>query len=167
MSAVKNVLFLCPGNSSRSIMAEAILGDISVGKGLFKGFSAGSAPLAGQINPFALEQLERNHLPAAGLHSKSWEEFTQTNAPVMDFIFTVSDSAAKQPSPSWPGTPMLAHWGIPDPEVVEGNDMDKRRAYVATFNQLRNRIQLLTSLPLEKLDRSALQTQLDSIGRSA
>lgn len=165
MSAQKNVLFLCSGNSCRSIMAEAILNDISINKGLFRGFSAGSKP-AGQINPLALEQLEKNHLPVTGLHSKSWEEFSRAEAPVMDFVFTVCDSAADERSPVWPGAPMVAHWGIPDPAEVTGNDMDKRRAFVATFKQLQNRIQLLTSLPLEKLDRNSLQVQLDSIGRS-
>lgn len=166
MSAIKNVLFLCSGNSCRSIMAEGILNDISINKGLFRGFSAGSKPV-GQINPFALEQLEKNHLPVVGLRSKSWEEFAQADAPVMDFIFAVCDSVADEQHPVWPGTPMLAHWGIPDPDAVDGSDMDKRRAFVATFKQLQNRIQLLTSLPLEKLDRNSLQVQLDSIGRSA
>lgn len=166
MSTKLNVLFLCTGNSSRSIMAEAILNDISINKGRFQGFSAGSRP-TGTINPYALEQLEKNHLSSNGLRSKSWTEFSGADAPVMDFVFTVCDATAGESCPVFPGKALTAHWGIPDPAAVEGTEMDKRRAFVAAFKQLQNRIQLLTSLPFEKLDRDALQTELDSIGRSA
>lgn len=147
-------------------MAEAILNDLSINKGNFQAFSAGSRP-TGTINPFALEQLERNHLSANGLRSKSWEEFAGPEAPRMHFVFTVCDAAAGESCPVWPGQPLRAHWGIPDPAAVEGNDLDKRRAFVTAFKQLQNRIQLLAALPLEKLDREALQSELDSIGRSA
>ena len=147
-------------------MAEGILSDISINKGIFRGFSAGSRPI-GQVNPFALEQLEKNHLSTAGLRSKSWDEFAQPGAPTMHFVFTVCDSAVGEQCPVWPGAPMVAHWGIPDPAAVEGSELDKRRAFVSTFKQLQNRIQLLTSLPIERLDRSSLQAQLDSNGRSA
>lgn len=165
MAAKWNVLFLCTGNSSRSIMAEAILNDISVNKGRFRAFSAGSRP-TGEINPLALEQIEKNHLSADGLQSKSWAVFAAPGAPAMDFVFTVCDSAADESCPVWPGHPLTAHWGIPDPAVENGNDMEKRRAFVAAFKQLQNRIQLLASLPFETLDRDALQTKLESIGRT-
>jgi protein-tyrosine-phosphatase len=161
-----NVLFLCTGNSSRSVMAEAILNDISVNKGRFQAYSAGSRP-TGKINPYALEQLERNHLSSAGLRSKSWDEFSGPDAPAMDFVFTVCDSAAEESCPVWPGQPMTAHWGIPDPAAETGSEMDTRRAFVAAFKQLQNRILLLAALPFEALDRDALQTKLESIGRSA
>lgn len=165
MSDVKNVLFLCTGNSARSIMAEAIMNDISINKGHFRGFSAGSRP-TGMVNPLAIEQLQYLHLSPTGLRSKSWEEFTGADAPVLDFVFTVCDNAAGEICPVWPGQPMTAHWGIPDPAAVEGSDFEKRRAFVEAFRQLRNRIGLLTNLPWDKLDKIALQKQLDDIGKT-
>lgn len=164
MSDVKNVLFLCTGNSARSIMAEAIMNDISINKGRFRGFSAGSMP-NGTVNPLAIEQLQNLHLATAGLRSKSWEEFAVPGAPQMDFVFTVCDNAAGEVCPVWPGQPLTAHWGIPDPAAVEGSDFEKHRAFVEAFRQLRNRIELLVNLPLDKLDHIALQKHLDEIGR--
>jgi len=165
MADVKNVLFLCTGNSARSIMAEAIMNDISINKGQFRGFSAGSRP-TGTVNPLAIEQLQNLHLSTTGLRSKSWEEFTGANAPVLDFVFTVCDNAAGETCPVWPGQPMTAHWGIPDPAAVEGSDFEKHRAFVEAFRQLRNRIELLTNLPWDKLDKIALQKHLNDIGKT-
>jgi arsenate reductase len=165
MADVKNVLFLCTGNSARSIMAEAIINDISISKGLFRGFSAGSRP-TGTVNPLAIEQLQNLHLSTTGLRSKSWEEFTGPNAPALDFVFTVCDNAAGETCPVWPGQPMTAHWGIPDPAAFEGSDFEKHRAFVEAFRQLRNRIELLTNLPWDKLDKIALQKHLDDIGKT-
>lgn len=165
MSDVKNVLFLCTGNSARSIMAEAIMNDISINKGRFRGFSAGSRP-AGKVNPLAVEQLQNLHLATEGLRSKSWEEFSGPDAPMLDFVFTVCDNAAGEICPVWPGQPMTAHWGIPDPAAVEGSDFEKHRAFVEAFRQLRNRIELLTNLPWDTLDKIALQKQLDNIGKT-
>jgi arsenate reductase len=165
MAEVRNVLFLCTGNSARSIMAEAIINDISINKGKFRGFSAGSHP-AGMLNPLAVEQLQNLHLSTAGLRSKSWEEFAGDDAAKLDFVFTVCDNAAGEVCPVWPGQPMTAHWGIPDPAAVEGSDFEKHRAFVEAFRQLRNRIELLTNLPLDTLDSLSLQKQLDQIGNS-
>lgn len=165
MADVKNVLFLCTGNSARSIMAEAILNDISVNKGQFRGFSAGSRP-TGTVNPLAVEQLQNLHLSTAGLRSKSWEEFAGADAPALDFVFTVCDNAAGEVCPVWPGQPMTAHWGIPDPAAVEGSEIEKRRAFVDAFRQLRNRIELLTNLPLDTLDQLSLQKHLTDIGKT-
>ncbi|MDD2743559.1 MAG: arsenate reductase ArsC [Rhodocyclaceae bacterium] len=165
MPPIRNVLFLCTGNSARSIMAEAIMNDISINKGCFKGFSAGSRPL-GVVNPLALKQLENLHLSTAGLRSKSWEEFSGADAPALDFVFTVCDNAAGELCPVWPGQPMTAHWGIPDPAIAEGTDLEKQRAFVEAFRQLRNRIELLTNLPWDKLDKISLQKHLDEIGNS-
>ena len=164
MSDVKNVLFLCTGNSARSIMAEAIMNDISINKGRFRGFSAGSMP-NGTVNPLAIEQMQNLHPSTAGLRSKSWEEFAVPGAPQMDFVFTVCDNAAGEVCPVWPGQPLTAHWGIPDPAAAEGSDFEKHRAFVEAFRQLRNRIELLVNLPLDKLDHIALQKHLDDIGR--
>ena len=165
MADVKNVLFLCTGNSARSIMAEAIMNDISINKGKFRGFSAGSRP-NGTVNPLAIEQLQNLHMSTTGLRSKSWEEFTGPDAPVLDFVFTVCDNAASETCPVWPGQPMTAHWGIPDPAAVEGSDFEKHRAFIEAFRQLRNRIELLTNLPWDKLDKIALQKHLDDIGKT-
>ena len=165
MADVKNVLFLCTGNSARSIMAEAIINDISINQGQFRGFSAGSRP-TGTVNPLAIEQLQNLHLSTTGLRSKSWEEFTGASAPVLDFVFTVCDNAAGETCPVWPGQPMTAHWGIPDPAAVEGSDFEKHRAFVEAFRQLRNRIELLTNLPWDKLDKIALQKHLNDIGKT-
>ena len=158
-----NVLFLCTGNSARSIMAEAILNDL--GHGRFKAFSAGSHP-AGKVNPFAIELLRTNHLPTDGLRSKSWDEFAQAGAPFMHFVFTVCDQAAAEVCPVWPGKPMTAHWGIADPTAAQGSDADKRRAFLRAYAELHRRITLFTSLPLEELQGRALKDKLDEIGRT-
>ena len=160
-----NVLFLCTGNSARSILAEALANDPSVTGGKLRGYSAGSHP-KDQPNPFALELLEKHGLPTAGLRSKSWDEFAQPGAPKLDFIFTVCDQAAGEQCPFWPGQPMTAHWGLPDPAAVEGADEAKRKAFLDTFVALRRRIELFASLPLDKLDRRALQERAKEIGRS-
>jgi arsenate reductase len=156
-----HVLFLCTGNSSRSIMAEAILN--AVGKGRFRAFSAGSHP-TGTVNPYALEQLERARLPVAGLRSKSWDEFAVPGAPELDFVFTVCDQAAGEICPMWPGQPMTAHWGVPDPAAVEGDRAKVRRAFFVGYDVLFCRIGLFTALRLENLERLALQRKLDEIG---
>ena len=159
---VFNVLFLCTGNSARSILAEAILNH--VGTGRFKGYSAGSHP-KGEVNPFALELLEKNRFPVAELRSKSWDEFASPEAPALDFVFTVCDNAAGEACPIWPGHPMTAHWGIEDPAAVGGSDEEKRRAFLTAFKQMHRRISLLTSLPFGKLDAMAIKRELDEIGR--
>ena len=165
MTATFNVLFLCTGNSARSILAEAILNQVGVGR--FRAFSAGSHP-AGQVNPYAVELLAKNGISVADLRSKSWDEFAAPGAPAIDFIFTVCDNAAHEVCPVWPGwpdRPMTAHWGIPDPAAVQGSDEDKRRAFRKTFAELNRRIALFVSLPLDKLEGLALKQQLDEIGR--
>lgn len=156
------VLFLCTGNSARSIMAEAILNHI--GRGRFQAYSAGSQP-AGRVNPFALELLEKNRLPVAGLRSKSWDEFVRPGAPQLDFIFTVCDSAAGEVCPVWPGRPITAHWGIADPAAAGGSDDDKRKAFFKAYNELHIRISLFVNLPLNNLHGLALKHELDEIGR--
>lgn len=158
-----NVLFLCTGNSARSILAEALLNYLPVNQGGFRAFSAGSHP-AGQVNPFALELLEKNRLDTASLRSKSWDEFARPGAPNLDFVFTVCDNAAGEVCPVWPGQPMTAHWGVPDPAALAGSDEDKRKAFFQAFNQLQNRISLFANLPLGKLDRMKLQQALNAIG---
>lgn len=158
---MKNVLFLCTGNSARSILAEAYLN--SAGTGRFVAYSAGSKP-AGQVNPYALELLEKNRIDTSGVRSKNWDEFAAPGAPKMDFVFTVCDNAAAEPCPYWPGQPMTAHWGVPDPAAVEGNDETKRRAFHLAFNQLSTRINLFLNLPLETLDRLSLSKHLQDIG---
>ena len=158
-----NVLFLCTGNSARSIIAESILRQ--VGAGRFSAFSAGSHP-AGRVNPFALDLLQRNRMPLDGLRSKNWDEFAQPGAPALDFVFTVCDNAAGEVCPVWPGQPMTAHWGIPDPAAVEGSDDDKCKAFVDALRVLLSRIRILTSLPLDKLDRMSLQRKLDELGKT-
>jgi arsenate reductase (thioredoxin) len=159
-----NVLFLCTGNSARSIIAEASLR--LVGGSRFRSFSAGSHP-AGRVNPYALEYLRANRMPTDGLRSKSWDEFARAGAPPLDFVFTVCDNAAGEVCPVWPGQPMTAHWGVPDPAAVEGSDDDKRKAFAETGRILTNRIRLFVSLPLAKLDRLSLAARLRDIGRSA
>jgi arsenate reductase (thioredoxin) len=156
-----NVLFLCTGNSARSIMAEAILNGL--GRGKFKAFSAGSRPV-GRVNPLALELLEKNRLPIQSLRSKDWTEFSQPEAPFMHFVFTVCDQAAAEMCPVWPGQPMTAHWGVHDPAAVEGNEEHKRKAFLKAYTDLYRRISLFTALPFEKLDRLALKAKLDEIG---
>jgi arsenate reductase len=157
-----NVLFLCTGNSARSIIAEVLLN--AVGAGKFKAFSAGSYP-RGQVNPFAVELLQKYRLPTEGLRSKSWDEFAAPGAPQLDFVFTVCDQAAGEMCPIWPGQPMTAHWGIEDPAAVEGSDDDKRKAFFRTYNELQRRLSILVSLPLDKLDRLTLKKRLLEIGK--
>jgi arsenate reductase len=157
-----NVLFLCTGNSARSIMAEAILNFI--GKGRFRAFSAGSHR-SGRINPFALELLEKNRVPTEGIRSKDWGEFARPGAPFMHFVFTVCDQAAAESCPVWPGQPMTAHWGVRDPAAVEGPDEIKRQAFLAAYAELHRRISLFIDLPIHTLDNLALKQKLDEIGR--
>ena len=164
MLRVKHVLFLCTGNSARSILAEAYLN--AAGKGRFTAHSAGSHP-AGKVNPFALELLEKNRLPTAGLRSKNWSEFAQANAPKLDFVFTVCDNAAGEVCPIWPGQPITAHWGVADPAAVAGTDQEKRRAFLRALTELSARINLLLALPIDKLDRLTLRRKLDDIGSGA
>lgn len=159
-----NVLFLCTGNSARSILAEALLNQPAVNRGQFRAFSAGSHP-KGHVHPLALEELRQNRLPADGYRSKDWQEFARADAPRMDFIFTVCDKAAGEVCPVWPGQPMTAHWGIPDPAAVEGSPEEQRRAFRDAFLQLRRRIDLFVCLPLEKIDALSLQHHLDQIGK--
>lgn len=161
----KNVLFLCAGNSARLLMAAALLRDISVNKGRFSVFTACDSHLC-KVDPLALEQIKRNHLSVAGLPSKSWAEFAVPDAPVMDFVFALGELAASDTLPVWPGRPLMAHWDIPDPADERGNEMDRRRAFVASFKQLQRRIQLFASLPFETIGRDALQTRLASIDGS-
>ncbi len=156
-----NVLFLCTGNSARSILAESLLNDL--GKSRFRGFSAGSFP-KGQVHPFALQLLRRMDLPSEGLRSKSWDEFAAPEAPPIDFIFTVCDNAAGEVCPIWPGKPVTAHWGIADPAAVEGSDADKAVAFRQAFKELETRIRLFIALPIESLDPVTLREKLRSIG---
>jgi arsenate reductase len=158
-----HVLFLCTGNSARSILAEAILNDR--GKGRFQAFSAGSHP-TGKVNPFALAALEHAALPIQGLRSKAWDEFAAPGAPTLDFVFTVCDNAAGEVCPVWPGQPITAHWGLPDPAAIEGSDLEKLTAFRDTFRMLDQRITLFTSLPLSRLDPMALSERLREIGRA-
>ena len=157
-----NVLFLCTGNSARSIMAEALLN--FWGRGRFQAFSAGSHP-KGEVHPLALDVLNRNRVPSERARSKSWDEFAAPGAPPLDFVFTVCDNAAHEVCPVWPGQPMTAHWGIHDPAAVEGTDDEKLRAFNRAFRELDARLKLFTSLRLEMLDRMALKRQLDAIGQ--
>ena len=159
---VHNVLFLCTGNTARSVLAEAILNHL--GRGRFRAYSAGSHP-KGAVNPFALEELRQAGLPVEGLRSKSWDEFAASGAPSMDFVFTVCDNAANETCPVWPGRPMTAHWGVEDPAAVEGTDDERRRAFREAATVLRRRIELFLSLSMEKLDRMAIQRKVIEIGR--
>ena len=158
-----NVLFLCTGNSARSIMSEVMMN--AMGTPRFRAFSAGSHP-TGKVNAFAIELLRKNRLPTDGLRSKRWDEFARPGAPKLDFVFTVCDSAAGEACPIWPGQPITAHWGVPDPAAIEGTDDEKRRAFFKAFSTLQNRIQLFLNLPLAKLDRVALKNRLKEIGES-
>jgi arsenate reductase len=162
LERIYNVLFLCTGNSVRSILAESILR--KDGSQHFRGFSAGSQP-KGRVNPFAVKVLGSLDYPIDNLRSKSWEEFASPDAPVMDFVFTVCDGAAGESCPVWPGQPLTAHWGVEDPAEVEGTDIQKEAAFVAAFRYLRNRIAIFTSLPLQSIDRLSLGTRLRDIGR--
>jgi protein-tyrosine-phosphatase len=158
-----NVLFLCTGNSARSILAEAALNHLSRGDGRFRAFSAGSHP-KGQVHPLALEVLKQNHIPTDGLRSKSWDEFERPDAPPLHFVVTVCDNAAAEVCPIWPGHPSTAHWGIPDPAAVEGTEDEKRKAFADALTVMKRRIDLFASLPLDKLNKLALQEQLKEIG---
>jgi arsenate reductase (thioredoxin) len=155
------VLFLCTGNSARSIMAEAIMN--RKGRGNFTAYSAGSHP-SGTVRPEAINQLENARLPTVGLRSKSWNEFTKPTAPKLDFVFTVCDNAAKEVCPFWPGQPMTAHWGVPDPAAVQGTSEEIARAFRDAFFMLDRRISLFSSLPLATLDRLAIKKEIDNIG---
>lgn len=158
-----NVLFLCTGNSARSIMGEAILRRF--GGSRFHAHSAGSRP-KGEVHPYTLDFLRRNNFDVSGLRSKSWEEFTAPGAPELDFVFTLCDEAAAEPCPVWPGQPMTAHWGVPDPAVATGNEAERRLAFANAFRILFNRITIFTNLPMASLDRLSLQRRLEEIGRT-
>ncbi len=162
MKAHYNVLFLCTGNSARSIMAEAILN--LKGKPTFTAYSAGSHP-SGTVRPEALQQLELARVPAKGFRSKNWEEFSRPDAPKLDFVFTVCDNAAKEVCPVWPGQPMTAHWGVPDPAAAQGSEAEVKRVFREAFVILDRRIGLFLSLPLASLDRLAIKKEIDDIGR--
>lgn len=157
-----NVLFLCTGNSARSIMAECIMNREGAGK--FKAYSAGSMP-AGQVNPYALNLLQKLNYDVSGLRSKSWEEFSGPDAPKLDFVFTVCDNAANEVCPIWPGQPMSAHWGLPDPAAVEGTDAERALAFDDTYRMLFQRITIFVNLPFASLSKLSLQKQLDEIGK--
>jgi arsenate reductase len=159
---MKSVLFLCTGNSARSILAEAYLNQTA--RGRFRAFSAGSQP-AGRVNPLAIELLQKSSLATEGLRSKSWDEFAGPNAPKLDFVFTVCDSAAAAVCPVWPGHPATAHWGVADTAAVQGTDAQKRQAFRDAFTTLARRIDLLLALPVERLEKLALEKKLDAIGR--
>jgi len=157
-----NVLFLCTGNSARSILAEAYLN--AAGAGRFRAYSAGSHP-TGRVNPFAVELLRKRGISTEGLRSKAWDEFAGPGAPALHFVFTVCDNAAGEACPLWPGQPVTAHWGVPDPAAVTGDDEDKRRAFLSAFTTLSSRIRLLLELPVEKLEARSLRESLEDIGR--
>ncbi len=161
---VFNVLFLCTHNSARSVIAESILN--RYGRGMFHAFSAGSHP-SGQVNPYAIHLLTVLGYDVSGLRSKSWDEFGVPGAPVMDFVFTVCDDAANEVCPVWPGQPMTAHWGVPDPSRVEGTEAEKRLAFAEAHRMLKSRIDIFLSLPVRSLERLALQKKIEEIGRAA
>jgi arsenate reductase len=156
-----NVLFLCTGNSARSVLGEVLLN--YWGRGRFRAFSAGSKP-RGEVHPMTLAALERNHLPTEGLRSKSWSEFSQPGAPKLDFVFTVCGNAAREQCPYWPGQPMTAHWGIDDPAAAEGTPEEQMRAFNRALRELDARIKLFINLPIDKLDKLTLQDRLNQIG---
>lgn len=158
-----NVLFLCTGNSARSILAEALMNHL--GKGRFRAFSAGSHP-TGKVNPFAVKLLENQGLSVDDLRSKSWDEFGAPDSPPLDFVFTVCDNAAGEVCPFWPGQPMTAHWGVEDPAAVEGDDALKMLAFRQSFRELENRIKIFASLPFQSLDKIRLKNKLDEIGKT-
>jgi arsenate reductase len=159
-----NVLFLCTGNSARSVMAEVLLN--RAGQGHFRAFSAGSQP-KGKIHPYTLDLLRKLHFDVSGLRSKSWLEFAQPDSPKLDFVFTVCDNAANEVCPIWPGQPMTAHWGVPDPAAVEGTEAEKAFAFDDTYHMLNQRISIFVNLPLQSLSKLSLQKQLDQIGQTA
>lgn len=160
---IYNVLFLCTGNSARSILAEAILQREGFGK--FNAYSAGSQP-KGEVHPYALDLLKQLNHPTKGFRSKSWDEFAVAGAPKLDFVFTVCDNAAAEVCPIWPGQPMTAHWGVPDPAAVEGTEAEKRLAFADTYRMMKNRISIFVNLPMPSLDRLSLQQKLSDIGNS-
>lgn len=163
MSSPKyNVLFVCTGNSARSILAEALMNDLGKEKG-FRAFSAGSQP-RGEVNPWSLQTLADHGFATDGYRSKSWEEFARPDAPHLDFVFTVCDQAAGEACPVWPGQPMTAHWGVPDPAAVEGSDAAIRKAFLDTFVTMKRRIELMLALPMSSLDRMAIQRDIKDIG---
>ena len=157
-----NVLFLCTHNSARSILAESIMNRL--GQGRFKGYSAGSQP-SGKVHPYALHLLQKLNYDTSSLRSKSWSEFTRPDAPQLDFVFTVCDNAANETCPNWPGQPMTAHWGLPDPSAVDGTEAERHLAFADTYRMLNQRISIFTNLPMATLDSLSLQRQLDAIGR--
>jgi protein-tyrosine-phosphatase len=159
-----NVLFLCTGNSARSILAEVLIEHW--GKGRFRGFSAGSFP-RGTVHPLALDLLERLSLRTTGLRSKSWDEFADDHAPVMDFVFTVCDQAAGEVCPIWPGNPITAHWGVADPAAAEGTEAQRVQAFRAAYRQLEARIKLFVALPIDKVDRMAIRREIEQIGHAS
>jgi len=159
---IYNALFICTGNSARSILAEGILNEL--GKGRFRAYSAGSHP-KGEVHPLALATLEQMHFPSMGYRSKNWDEFAQPDAPPLDFIFTVCDNAAGEVCPVWPGKPVTAHWGVPDPAAIEGSEVERRMAFRDAAIVLKRRIELFLSLPLRSLDSMSLQQELRDIGR--
>ena len=160
---VFNVLFLCTGNSARSIIAECVLNRL--GQGRFKAYSAGSHP-KGQVHPYALDLLEKLNFVTDELRSKNWDEFAAPGAPALDFVFTLCDEAAAEECPVWPGQPMTAHWGLPDPATAEGNEAERRLAFADALRMLNNRISIFVSLPMKSLDTLSLQKRLDEIGRT-
>lgn len=160
---VKRVLFICTGNSARSILAEGLMNHL--GRGRFEAYSAGSQP-NGTVNPLALRTLASLHIPTDGFRSKSWGEFAEAGAPALDFVFTVCDNAAGEVCPVWPGQPVSAHWGLPDPAAVDGSDAVKAQAFLDTAVALKRRIELLLALPLASLDKLSLQNELKAIGRA-
>jgi arsenate reductase (thioredoxin) len=159
-----NVLFLCTGNSARSILAESILN--CVGEGRFRGYSAGSHP-KGEVHPLALELLQSEKMPSSGLRSKSWDEFAAPGAPRMDFVFTVCDNAAGEVCPVWPGKPVTAHWGVPDPAAAGGDPLARKSAFRAAFRQLESRIRLFVLLPIARLDDLSLKQKVEEIGKKS
>ncbi|HEY1181565.1 MAG TPA: arsenate reductase ArsC [Rhodocyclaceae bacterium] len=159
-----NVLFLCTGNSARSILAEAVVNNLTISSGKFRGYSAGSHP-KGEVHPLALELLKRYKFSTEGLRSKSWDEFAAPGAPELDFVFTVCDQAAGEQCPYWPGQPMTAHWGMPDPAAATGTPESKHKAFAETLLILRRRIEIFASLPFEKLDRLALERRVQDIAK--
>lgn len=161
---VFNLLFLCTGNSARSIFGECLINRL--GRGKFRGYSAGSHP-EGKIHPLAIWELEQNNYRTEGLRSKDWAEFASPGSPRMDFVFTVCDKAASETCPVWPGQPMTAHWGVPDPASIEGEDFVKRAAFARAFKELQNRISIFVSLPFDSLDKLRLQEKLDEIGKTS
>lgn len=163
MTKTYNVLFLCTGNSARSVLAEVLLNHW--GKGKFQGYSAGSHPKR-QVHPMTLDELRSRGLSVAGLRSKAWDEFAKTGAPTMDFVFTVCDQAAGEVCPIWPGNPVTAHWGVPDPAAAEGDEKQRATAFRDAAQRLEARIKLFTALPFDKLDRLAIKREADKIGRT-